>query len=94
MRLRMPAGYKIPAHSHPTTEYGTVLPGTLHVGMGDKLDTKRGKALAPGGFAEVPAGIHHYAWTTGPTVIQIHGMGPLEITYVNPADDPRKAGAR
>ena len=39
VRLRMPGGYKIPARSHPTTEYGTVLSGTLHVGMDDKLDT-------------------------------------------------------
>jgi hypothetical protein len=23
------------------------------------------------------------------TVIQVHGLGPFTITYVNPADDPR-----
>jgi len=28
-------------------------------------------------------------WTTGPAVLQIHGMGPFAINYVNPADDPR-----
>jgi hypothetical protein len=33
--------------------------------------------------------MQHYGWSTGPTVIQIHGMGPFAINYVNPADDPR-----
>lgn len=93
VRAKMPAGYKIPAHSHPTSEYVTVLSGTLYIGMGDKLDTKNGKALGPGGFAEAPAGMHHYAWTTSPTIIQVHGQAPFEITYVNPADDPRKTAS-
>ena len=38
IRLRMPAGYKVPAHSHPMAEEVTVISGTFHVGMGDKLD--------------------------------------------------------
>ncbi|HKS87822.1 MAG TPA: cupin domain-containing protein [Stellaceae bacterium] len=93
IRARMPAGYKIAAHSHPTSEYVTVLSGSLHIGMGDKLDVKKGAALGPGGFAEAPAGMHHYAWTTKPTVIQVHGQGPFEIVYVNPSDDPRNKTA-
>ena len=36
-------------------------------------------------------GEHHYAWATGDTVVQVHAIGPWGITYVNPADDPRKA---
>ena len=93
IRAKMPAGYQIPAHSHPTSEYVTVLSGTLYIGMGDKLDRKNGKAVAAGGFVEAPAGMHHYAWTTSPTIIQVHGQGPFEITYVNPADDPRKTAS-
>jgi hypothetical protein len=33
----------------------------------------------------------HFAWTTGETVVQLNGIGPLIINYLNPADDPRNA---
>jgi quercetin dioxygenase-like cupin family protein len=90
VRLKMPAGYKIPAHNHPTTEYVTVVSGDFHIGMGDKLDAQKGQLLRAGGFAEAPAKMNHYAWSTSETVVQVHGQGPFAITYVNPADDPSK----
>ncbi len=94
VRLRLPAGYQIPAHSHPTTEAVTVLSGKLLLGMGDKLDPKKGTVLTAGGYAEAPAKMNHYAVATSPSVIQVHGMGPMEITYVDKADDPRNAPPR
>ena len=57
--------------------------------MGDKLDTQKGLVLNAGGFGAVPAGMRHYGWTDGGTVV-FHGNGPFAITYVNPADDPSK----
>src|SRR6266705_3740872 len=45
VRLKMPSGYKIPAHNHPTDEMVTVISGNLHLGMGDKLDEKKGVLL-------------------------------------------------
>ena len=45
IRAKLPPGYKIPPHNHPTAENVTVLSGTFHIGMGDTLDTKKGKAL-------------------------------------------------
>jgi uncharacterized RmlC-like cupin family protein len=90
LRLKMPANYKIPAHNHPTTEYVTVISGNFHIGMGDKLDAKKGVELRAGGFGEAPAHMNHYAWASDETVVQVHGQGPFAITYVNPADDPSK----
>ncbi|SDR62383.1 Cupin domain-containing protein [Rhizobiales bacterium GAS191] len=90
VRLKMPSGYKIPAHNHPTSEYITVLSGKFSLGMGDKLDPKKGLMLGPGGFAEAPAKMNHFGWTTGQTIVQVHGQGPFAITYVDPADDPSK----
>ena len=40
---------------------------------------------------QLPATHPHCAWTTTEeTLIQVHGVGPTDITFVNPADDPRK----
>jgi anti-sigma factor ChrR (cupin superfamily) len=93
IRAKLPAGYRVPAHNHPTAEMVTVISGKFHLGMGDKLDEKKGAVLTAGGFAEAPAKMNHYAWTSGPTVIQIHGQGPFAITYVNSEDDPRNKSA-
>ena len=90
LRLKLPANYKIPAHNHPTSEYVTVVSGTFHIGMGDKLDVKKGAELHAGGFGAAPDGMNHYAWASEETVVQVHGQGPFAITYVNPVDDPRK----
>ena len=90
MRLKLPASYRIAAHWHPADEHVTVLSGTFHMGMGDKLDATKGKALGVGSFAVMPANVQHYAWTNEETIIQLHGMGPWGVNYVNPADDPRK----
>jgi quercetin dioxygenase-like cupin family protein len=90
LRLQVPANYRIPAHWHPADEHVTVISGTFYMGMGDKLDESKGKALASGSFAWMPPKTNHFAFTKTETVIQLHGMGPWGITYVNPADDPRK----
>jgi hypothetical protein len=67
-----------------------VISGTFNMGMGDKLDRSKTTMLAPGGIAIMQAKTNHFAWTKGETIVQIHGVGPWAINYVNPADDPRK----
>jgi quercetin dioxygenase-like cupin family protein len=90
MRLRFPANYQIPAHYHGAIEHVTVISGTFNMGLGDKLDTKASRPLGPGSVAIMQPGTKHFAWTEGETVVQVHGVGPWTVTYVNPADDPRK----
>ena len=89
VRLKFPANYDIPAHSHPTDENVVVVSGALFTGMGTKLDKKAGSGLGVGGFALMPANVNHFAYTKGETSIVLYGQGPVEFTYVNPADDPR-----
>jgi quercetin dioxygenase-like cupin family protein len=89
-RLKFPANYQIPAHTHPVIEHVTVLSGTFNMGVGDKLDMSKSTALPPGGFSIMQPGTAHFAWTAEETIVQIHSTGPWGITYVNPADDPRK----
>jgi uncharacterized RmlC-like cupin family protein len=89
VRLRFPANYKIPAHWHPAVERVTVLSGTFHMGVGDKLDPQNATPLIPGSIAIIQPKTNHFAWTKEETVVQLNGVGPWGITYVNPKDDPR-----
>jgi quercetin dioxygenase-like cupin family protein len=89
MRVRLPDGYRIPPHTHPKTERLTVISGTFHLGMGEIFDRSAGRRMTAGSFGYWPAGMKHFAWTQGETVVQLHGMGPWQIVYLNPADDPR-----
>jgi uncharacterized RmlC-like cupin family protein len=90
VRLKMPDGYKIMPHWHPTTENVTVVSGELHVGMGDKFDEAGMQAMPPGSFVAMPPRMHHYAMAKGETVVQVHGTGPFKLNYVNPSDNPQK----
>jgi quercetin dioxygenase-like cupin family protein len=91
VRLRMPDGYKIPPHTHPTDEHVTVISGHFHVGMGKTFAQDGMLTLPAGGFITAPAKEAHYASTQGATVVQVHAMGPFAMTYVNPADTPKAA---
>ena len=91
VRFQFPDGYHIPPHTHPKTERVTVISGNLYLATGETLDRNSAKKLAAGSFGYWPAGMKHAAWSEGETVIQLHGIGPWQIKYVNPADDPRNA---
>jgi mannose-6-phosphate isomerase-like protein (cupin superfamily) len=91
LRAKIPDGYTVPPHWHSQTEHLTVLSGRLHVGMGDRIDRSKGEAIGPGGFVVMPAKMHHYVWASGETVIQVTAMGPFDITYIDPKDDPSRA---
>ena len=94
IRLKFPAHYAIPAHSHPTDENVVVVSGALTFGMGDRLvkNASTDKTLLPGGFALMPASMNHFAYTSErETTIVLYGQGPVEFKYVNPADDSRTA---
>jgi quercetin dioxygenase-like cupin family protein len=90
VRLKFPANYAIPAHSHPTDENVVVVSGAVTFGMGDKLaKDATNKTLPVGGYALMPANMNHFAYTSAESTIVLYGMGPVEFKYVNPNDDPR-----
>lgn len=91
LRLKVPAGYTIAPHYHPTTEHVTVLSGVFSMGTGDAYDAKALHDLSVGGISVMPAETRHFAHSKGGAIVQVHGNGPFILTYVNPADDPRKA---
>lgn len=90
-RLKMPAGYRIPPHLHKASENVTVLSGTFSIGVGEKFDQSKGQELPTGAFVSIPPNHPHYAWVgTRETIVQVHGVGPTDLRFVNPDDDPRK----
>jgi len=90
-RLKMPAGYRIPAHLHKASENVTVLSGVFFIGVGAKFDQGKGQELPVAGFASIPPNHRHFAWVGGQeTVVQVHGVGPTDLRFVNPEDDPRQ----
>jgi quercetin dioxygenase-like cupin family protein len=91
VRAKLPAGYRIPPHWHPTDEHLTVLSGTVMLGMGEKVGGAPMKELGPGGYALMPSPMRHYLEAKTEVIVQVNGMGPFTVNYVNPADDPRQA---
>jgi len=92
MQISMPNGYRFPPHSHPGSEHVVVKEGTLLVGLGDKIDPKRTRALAVGDSSTAPAGMHHFSIARGKTMLLVTFMGPYTITYIHAEDAPRTRG--
>lgn len=90
LRAKMPAGYTIPPHWHPTDEHLTVLSGEMLVGMGETIDPASMQAVGAGAYAVMRSPMRHYVRTKTDVLLQVHGTGPFTIAYVNPADDPRQ----
>ena len=87
IRLKMPAGYRVPRHWHPSDEQVTLISGDFNLSMGKK-DEAMDAPLAPGDYVNLPAKMQHEASTKGGAVVEVHSEGPFQIHYVDPADDP------
>ena len=94
-RIKIPSGGKIPPHWHPAIEHVTVISGSFAMGLGEKWDDKGMHTLGAGDVMIMQPKTPHYAQAKGKgeTIVQIHGMGPWQVNYVNPADDPKNKGA-
>jgi hypothetical protein len=92
-RVKVPDGYRIPPHTHPKTERVTVIAGTFNIGMGEKFDQHAARAMPIGTYGYWAAGMKHFVWVKGETIVQFHGMGPWSIQYLDPNDDPRNRNA-
>lgn len=89
IRLKVPAGFRVARHWHPTEEHLTVIEGDLTLDMGEGAQ-QRSATFGPGDYVLLPMRMQHAASTSGGLVLQVHGPGPFEINYVDPKDDPRK----
>lgn len=94
LRWKAPAGFFIPAHSHPTDETLTVLSGSMMMAMGDNLRRETAVEMPAGSFFQLPQGMPHVVWVTEPLVLEVHASGPFDIKYLDPSDDPRLQTAK
>jgi len=90
VRIKFPAGGKVQPHWHPAIEHVTVISGVFNAGLGDKLDESKATPLPVGSIAIMQPHTSHFGVFNEETILQVHGIGPWQINYVNPADDPRK----
>jgi quercetin dioxygenase-like cupin family protein len=89
MRLKLPAGARLPPHTHPADERVTVLSGSVHIGFGDTFDPSKGRAFTAGAFYVTPTPMPHFVWTDEGAVVQVTGLGPWGLSYLDAADAPR-----
>jgi hypothetical protein len=70
----------------PYDENVTVLKGTFLAGMGEKFDESKLLTMNAGNFILMPKEMRHFAMCKGETIVQVHGVGPFKVNWVNPAD--------
>ena len=82
-RVKIPAGKRVLAHTHPQDEPVTVIEGTWYLGEGTKFNSAKLKAYPAGSFILIPAGVPHFvAATEGDVIIQLSGNGKFQTDYV------------
>jgi quercetin dioxygenase-like cupin family protein len=92
VRVKFPAGYRLPAHKHQDPRTVTVLQGTYMSGVGDAFEQSKLTKFTPGSFYTTEAGVPHFAFAETEVIIQEMGQGPVDnpIEYVDASQDPRK----
>ena len=90
LRLKFPADFIVPPHRHSKDEFVTVISGKVTIAAGETVDRTSREPLPPASMVHLPAGMPHYAHAEVESVVQINGIGPFDVTYVDPKDDPRK----
>ena len=89
MRFKLPKGYSVPPHTLSKAGTFTVISGTFGIGMGEKADPSKVRAMPTGSFIALPPGSPHFVSVDEETVVQLNNIGPWVLTYIDPKDDPR-----
>jgi quercetin dioxygenase-like cupin family protein len=90
IRVRLSAGGRLMPHKHPEDRVYTVISGVFYIGLGEKFDETRLSAYGVGSVIVLPGDQPHFHCArSGEYVTQVTALGPLGLTYIDPADDPR-----
>jgi hypothetical protein len=91
IRLRVPAGYKVPLHWNDNEVNMTVISGVMHIGIAPNYNATNSKEIGALSFASLPAKMKHTEWVDSETIVQLHGLGPLIMHMVYPQATARAA---
>ena len=86
MRLKFPANYRVPPHTHPVDEIVTVISGEFNIGMGTEFDAAQTKPYTAGALIAMAPETPHFVHTNQETVVQISTRGPWALKFINPND--------
>jgi quercetin dioxygenase-like cupin family protein len=82
VRFRVDDGMLMPPHTHPKDERVTILKGTAAVAFGENVTRKDAREFGPGDYYVNSRGAVHSVWLDPGTELQITGIGPWEVDYV------------
>ncbi len=88
--VKIPAGTLIPPHRHSADEIALVHSGTILFGTGEKVDEATAVTIPAGGYVKVSPNAAHWSKAKTDVVYVRYAPGAADVTYCNPADDPRK----
>jgi quercetin dioxygenase-like cupin family protein len=89
IRARFAPGVFSAPHFHPNDRYVTVISGTWWTGIGTTWDKENSVPLGPGSYMKHPGGAAHYDGSRDEeVVVEIKGMGPAPLVYVNAEGEP------
>jgi len=83
---KFPANYTVPMHWHSFDCTVIIIKGSMTIkrkGLPDNI-------ISAGGLFTLTGKMEYIAYTPVECIFLVHGESPFDITYVNPADDPRK----
>ena len=90
IRVKHRDGLQVPPHWHSFDEPVTIISGTWVMGLGERFDLSAAQEFPAGSYLVVPKNVPHFALCKGETIVQGHGIGPLDTHFVRPEDDPRQ----
>ena len=82
-RVKIPAGGRVLAHTHPHDELVTVIEGTWYLGEGKRFDPAKLRGYPAGSFIVIPAGVAHFvAAKDSSVIVQLSGTGKFGTDYL------------
>ena len=82
-RVKIPAGARVLAHTHPQDELVTVIEGTWYLGEGEKFQPAKLRGYPAGSFIIIPAGVAHFVATKeSAAIVQLSGTDKFVTNYL------------